>query len=73
MIQSLFVQEIFLFLLKNNKDLIILSGGIDSLFSNLVKKKKQDLKLIAFAKKYEEIFNFSKINLNSFFALCFNF
>ena len=27
-------------LLKNNKDLIILSGGIDSLFSNLVKKNK---------------------------------
>ena len=27
-------------LLKNNKDLVILSGGIDSLFSNLVKKNK---------------------------------
>ena len=27
----------------------------------IIAKKKQDLKLIAFAKKYEEIFNFSKI------------
>ena len=42
-------------LLKNNRDIIVLSGGIDSLFSNLVKKNKiKDIENLA--TKLKEVF-----------------
>ena len=43
-------------LLKNNKDVIVLSGGIESLFSNLVKKNKiKELENLAI--KFKSIFS----------------